>query len=376
MTHRRLDRTLIIMVLLAPLASSCDEAGSKRTAEDSVSQTGTTNPGVSDTTTASARPDYPVLAFENPVIDFGRMGDWEKRKATVTFRNAGSGSLTVNKVEPTCGCTSVGFDTSRTYGPDETGEIVLDFTPKGQGRQSKAVRVISNDPDERVRTITINADIIPALSATPRVLQLGRIPFRHQYTTGTTITALQPDIELDTITRSGDLAPHFSASIEPAGLDPQGRRTWRVEVVLDDRLPWGWFTGSMVVSGRIKSEDGEKPVKMNFALNGSAEGELAASDSMFRFMMVDAGDRTNRTVDLRRVDRQPFQVLGTRVTGRAAEGLAATASPLGSDGREWRIDLAGSVPSSSGVFKGEVLVQTDAPGQELIILRYSGVVRR
>ena len=376
MTDRRLDRTLIIMVLLAPLATSCDEAGSKKTAEESVSRTGTTTPAVSDTTTASPRPDYPVMAFENPVIDFGRMGDWENRKATVTFRNAGGGTLKVTKVEPTCGCTSVGFNTSLTYGPDETGEIVLDFTPKGRGQQSKIVRVLSNDADERVREITIKAEVIPALSASPRVLQLGRVPYRTTYSTGTTITALQPGIELDKITTSGGLAPHLTTSFGPSEPDAQGRTTWKIDAILDDRIPWGWFTGSMVVSGRIKTEDGTKPVKMNFTLNGSSEGEIAASDSMFRFMVVTAGNQGNRTVDLRRVDLKPFRVLGASVTGSNSDQMAATPSPLDPNGSNWRIDLGGTMPTSPGVFKGEVLVQTDVPGEEMIILRYSGVVRK
>ena len=373
MRCRTLDTSLLLMALLA-LVPGCDEAGTMKT------QTAPGSSSVPATTKSSGeqapRPDYPILAFDNPVIDFGSMGDWETRKATVTFRNAGGGTLKIAKVEPTCGCTSVGFDTSLTYGPDETGQIVLDFTPKGQGRQRKDVRVISNDPDERVRTIAINANIVPALSASPRVIQLGRVPYRVPYSTSTTITALQPGIELDKITRSGGLAPHFSATVNPSVPDAQGRETWKVDIVLDDRIPWGWFTGNMVVSGRISTEDGENPVKMNFALSGSAEGKLAASESMFRFMMVDAGERGNRTVDLRRVDLKPFSVLGATVTGRAADRLVATPTPLDANGSSWQIDLAGSMPSSPGVFKGEVLVRTDVPGEEAIILRYSGIVRK
>ena len=373
MRFHPLDHPLLVTMLLAAMATGCEDASTPATVPSAPTAATPTTP---ETAPEAARPDYPVLAFDNPVIDFGSMGDWERRQATVTFRNAGGGSLRITKVEPTCGCTSVGFDTTPTYGPDETGEIVLDFTPKGQGRQSKAVRVMSNDPDERVRTITIKADIAAALSADPRVLQLGRVPYRTPHSTSTTITALQPGIELESVTTSGELAPHLDAGVVPTGLDDQGRATWKVDVTLDDRIPWGWFTGSMVVSGRITDDEGTKPVKMNFALNGSAEGELAASDSMFRFMMVSGGQSGSRTVDLRRVDLKPFNVLGATVTGRAADGLVATPTPLDSSGSNWRIDLQGTMPTSSGVFKGEVLVQTDVPGEEAIILRYSGVVRK
>ncbi|MCP4835920.1 MAG: DUF1573 domain-containing protein [Phycisphaera sp.] len=361
-----------LLAVSASLAVGCDDGSNPKpadTIEVPVKQE-------ARVVAATDRADHPVLAFEQAEIDFGSIGDWETRKAKVTFKNAGGGLLRISKVEPTCGCTSVGFDTSLTYGPDETGEIMLDFTPKGQGRQRKDVRVVSNDPEERIRSIVIRAEVVPALSASPRVLQLGRIPYRETYSTGTTITGLQPGIELTSVSTSGVLAPHLSATLSPSGPDPEGRPTWRADVAIDDQVPWGWFTGSMVVSGRISTDDGMKPVKMNFTLNGSSEGELAASDSMFRFLMVDASTVHDRSIDLRRVDRQSFRVLGTKVLGPSADGLAAIASPLDPDGRNWRIELQGTVPSAPGTFKGEVLVQTDVPGEEGITLRYSGVVRR
>lgn len=367
----RLPEPILAAVVVTLLVACGGETPGPKTAPDAALGN-TTGADGSD----APRPDHPVLAFDRTVIDFGRMGDWEQRQAVVTFRNAGDGMLEVSKVEPTCGCTSVGFNPRLTYGADETGTIVLDFTPKGQGQQRKDVRVVSNDPDEPVRTVTITAQVIPALSASPRVLQLGRIPYRSRHATGTTLTALEPGVELDTITTSGGLAPHLSTSIRPTAPDDEGRPTWRVDVLIDDRVPWGWFTGTMVVSGRIRNDEGVKPVKMNFAFNGSAEGEIAASDSMFRFMMVDGGERGNRTVDLRRVDLEPFRVLGAVVAGSGSEGLVATPAPLDPDGRNWRVDLEGRMPSTPGVFKGEVVVQTDVPGEEVVILRYSGVVRR
>ena len=363
-------RPCSLLVAAAMLLGCTDDPGAPTPAASPTTAAATT-PG-----TNADRPDHPVLAFDESVIDFGRMGDWETRQAAVTFRNAGGGRLQVTKVEPTCGCTSVGFDTSPTYGPDETGRIVLDFTPKGQGRQSKAVKVLSNDPGAPVRTVTIKAEIVPALSASPRVLQLGRIPYRESYTTSTTLTALQPGIELSTVTIGGEAAPHLAATIAPGDADAQGRRTWKVDVVLDDRLPWGWFVGSMVVSGTKTDGAVQSPVKMNFAINGSAEGSLAASDSMFRFMMVDPGEDIDRSLELRRVDGQPFRVLGGQVTGRAATDLVPIFKPLDPAGTRWSIDLAGTSPASPGTFKGDVLMRTDVPGEEIVRLRYSGVVRR
>jgi len=336
----------------------------------------TSTPASTERTEATDTVPYAVLTLENPLVDFGRLADFDKRQATVTFRNSGGADLRVTKVEPTCGCTSVGFDTSRTYAPGEQGEITLAFTPKGQGPQTKAVRVLSNDPDEPVRLITIKADVVPSLAAEPRVLQLGRIPLGETFETGTTLTALRPGIDLRTVTLGGDLEPHARATITPAGQDAQGRDTWRVDVVLDDRLPWGWHTGSMVVSGLASTEDGSRPVSMNFAINGSAEGELRASDSMLRLMVVAPGSAVEKSIDLRRADGEPFRCTAATVAGDRTSGFAADVAPLDPDGRAWRLTLSGTAPTSPGSVIGSVLVSTDVAGEEAIPIRIGGVVRR
>jgi hypothetical protein len=322
------------------------------------------------------RPTYAVLTLENPIVDFGRLADFDKRRATVTFRNTGGADLRVTKVEPTCGCTSVGFDTTRIYAPGESGEITLAFTPKGQGTQTKSVRVLSNDPNVPVRLITIKADVVPSLSAEPRVLQLGRIPLGQRFETGTTLTALRPGIDLRTVTLGGDLKPYTTATIAPAGPDAQGRDTWRVDVVLDERIPWGWQTGSMVVDGVASTEEGDRPVTMNFAINGSAEGDLRATDSMLRLMVVAPGSTVEESIDLRRADGQPFRCSAAALEGDRTSGLAADVAPLDPDGRAWRVTLSGIAPTTPGSISGAVLVTTDVAGEETIAIRIGGVVRR
>ena len=328
-----------------------------------------------DAPPASA-PDRAVLELQDPIVDFGTLADFDKRQAVVAFRNAGAQPLRITKVEPTCGCTSVGFDTSRTYGPGEGGEITLAYTPKGQGPQSKAVRILSNDGERPVQNITIKADIVPSLTAEPRVLQLGRIPLGERFETGTTLTALRDDIDLRTVTLGGDLQPYVTATITPAGADTQGRNTWRVNVVLDERVPWGWQTGSMLVEGVAHTEDGDRPVTMNFAINGSAEGVLQATDSMLRLMVVAPGQEIEKSIELSRDDGEPFRCTAAAVEGERTGGFSADVAPLDPDGRAWRITLSGTAPTTPGSIVGAVLVTTDVPGEEAIALRIGGVVRR
>lgn len=321
-------------------------------------------------------PDYPRMTIENPTVAFGRMNDFETRTATVRFRNGGGKPLQVKKVEAACGCTSVGFDTSKIYAPDETGEIVLSFTPKGQGSQTKTVSVISTDPDEPLQTISITADIQPSLSAVPRILQLGRIPYGQASVANTTITALQPGIRLDTVKLSGDVGNGVTAELVPIDPASNGMPRWRVDVAFGQAHRWGWFAGSMIVSGKIEFEAETRPVKMNFAVNGSSEGTVVTEDSMFRFLMVQSSTDIDRSVDLRRSDGGVFRCLDATVVGGGSEGLTARLIPLDSQGIAWRVDLRGRSPGKPGSFLGEVFVRTDVAGEETIRLKYGGVVRR
>jgi hypothetical protein len=217
---------------------------------------------------------------------------------------------------------------------------------------------------------------VPSLTAEPRVLQLGRIPLGQRFETGTTLTALRPGIDLRTVTLGGDLKPYTTATIAPAGPDAQGRDTWRVDVVLDERIPWGWQTGSMVVDGVASTEEGDRPVTMNFAINGSAEGDLRATDSMLRLMVVAPGSTVEESIDLRRADGQPFRCSAAALEGDRTSGLAADVAPLDPDGRAWRVTLSGIAPTTPGSISGAVLVTTDVAGEETIAIRIGGVVRR
>lgn len=335
-----------------------------------------TTPTSSETTSSypSDRPDRPRLSIENPIVDFGQMGDYEQREAVVRFRNTGSQPLKIRAVRPTCGCTSVGFDTSRIYASGEEGEIVLAFTPKGSGKQQKMVSVVSSDSKMPVQEITIKAVIDASLAAEPRVLRQNRVPYRETSTGETILTALRPGIMLDDVTLSGDLGPGVTARIAPIEPDAQGRARWRATVEFGSDMRWGWFAGSMLAKGTIETKDGPQPVKMNFAVNGSVEGLVNAADSMFRFLSVRPSTEIEKSVDLTRTDGRPFRCLGVEVRGGGSENLTATPVPLTPDGTQWRIDLQGRAPAKAGSFLGEVFVQTDVPGEEVVRLKYGGVV--
>ena len=99
-----------------------------------------------------------MLYIENPRVDFGPVADYETRTAKIRFVNAGDQVLDVSRVQPTCGC--VFRPSPRSFSLSEKlTEIELTFKPKGSGKQTKLVKVHTNDPINPVQTIEIKADV-------------------------------------------------------------------------------------------------------------------------------------------------------------------------------------------------------------------------
>ncbi len=372
---RTINATIMLLFLGSGL-SGCGDAETPTT--PAASSTSTQPAAVTPSAQSPAAPATPILTFTNPIIEFGDVADYETREARAAFTNTGTGPLQVTNVAPTCGCTSVGFDTSRIYGPGESGEIVLKFTPKGSGQQSKMVRIRSTDPKTPVQNVTIKANVLASLSATPRVLISKRIPYREKSTQSTVITALRPGINITKAPMTGGLEQYVDTTIEPLGPDAQGRETWRVSVDFPDDLPWGWHSGNLAIQGDFVDDQGvTNPVKMNMAVNGNATGQLEPSINMLRLGALMPGDQISRNITLSRRDGEPFEVIGDpTVEGGGLGVIRVSVAPVDPSKTVWRIEAKGAAPARIGTIAGNLLLQTDVPGEEMIAVRYAGVVQQ
>jgi|GEM_PF-301515 len=65
------------------------------------------------------------------------------------FTNVGDGSLKIEKVKPTCGCTAADYS-DKPVAPGEKGFITVEFNAKSPGNFNKSVTVFSNASDKPV----------------------------------------------------------------------------------------------------------------------------------------------------------------------------------------------------------------------------------
>lgn len=70
----------------------------------------------------------PQIDFGDPFHDFGEVERGEKVGHTFEFQNVGSGTLKVERVKASCGCTPMRPARAVFIGPREKGELPLDCT--------------------------------------------------------------------------------------------------------------------------------------------------------------------------------------------------------------------------------------------------------
>jgi hypothetical protein len=141
-------KKILVMAIVAMSFSACQQNGSKTAAAGR----GTSGTSVSSTSVSSsintaltpAPADAPVLTFEKPGYDFGKIKEGEKVHYNFKFKNTGKSPLIITNATATCGCT-IPEPPKDPIQPGAEGiiKVVFDSTGKS-GMQDKVITVTSN----------------------------------------------------------------------------------------------------------------------------------------------------------------------------------------------------------------------------------------
>ncbi len=111
---------------------------------------------------AFAQHNGPHISFDKIVHDYGKLKEQGGiAKYKFEFTNTGSAPLILNKVRPTCGCTSSDY-TKKPVNPGEKGFVSAEYNPKNRpGPFSKTIRVYSNSAENPNVVLRIKGDVKP-----------------------------------------------------------------------------------------------------------------------------------------------------------------------------------------------------------------------
>ncbi|MBN1699885.1 MAG: DUF1573 domain-containing protein [Spirochaetales bacterium] len=116
------------------------------------------------------------IRFEKAVHDFGEVEEGTDVRHSYVFENTGTGTLTIEYVQPSCVCMSaLGWD--RTVKPGEKGEIsVLFKTPRFNGDVTKTVFVRTDlpPPFDEVR-LELKGKVVIPIEIVPLNTWLGEV---------------------------------------------------------------------------------------------------------------------------------------------------------------------------------------------------------
>lgn len=102
----------------------------------------------------------PIASISEKKWNFGEIKQGDVVKHQFEVKNTGKSELIIRKVKASCGCTAI-KPAKTILAPGETTLIAAEFNSKGKsGRQTKTVRIVSNDPKNTSMTLMITGNVL------------------------------------------------------------------------------------------------------------------------------------------------------------------------------------------------------------------------
>ncbi len=102
----------------------------------------------------------PVLDLPKTQFDFGKVTEGKVVDHIFSIKNSGDETLSIKEVKTSCGCTATVLSKKELAPGEETTLKVELNTANRSGKMSRNVTIISNDPKEPQKYLTIYADIL------------------------------------------------------------------------------------------------------------------------------------------------------------------------------------------------------------------------
>ena len=208
----------------------------------------------------AAEPGAPSIEVSDPVFDFGEVMEGSEVTHEFLVRNDGKGTLRIEQVRPSCGCTAAHYD--RTVPAGGTGKVTLRLDTRGyEGKLKKTATVLSNDPREPRLILTLQGAVKTLVDVGPLRSVVFRGPADQQIQKVIDLVGVKPfRIQKVETTLEGKVAHE----LEPL----ETGNGYRLK--LDNLAKQGSYAGAI----RITTDIAKKP-EITIRITGSIEGDIA-----------------------------------------------------------------------------------------------------
>jgi VCBS repeat-containing protein len=221
----------------------------------------------------------PKLQFEKMIYDFGTTSQVDRLQGTFVFTNAGDAVLTIQKPQPSCGCTVAGVK-PETLSPGEKGELTFSVNvPQAAGHIEKYITVPSNDTNNPSQRLTIKADLLKTYDVQPPQVLVDML--REGATTNVTFTVRRMDGQKLVLTKVVTDSPRLSARIE-MGAETNTPPSARIMVEVKATGKFGTFSDAL----RVYAADTNTPA-IRLSISGRVVGELTVTPETLHWSITD-----------------------------------------------------------------------------------------
>jgi len=294
----------------------------------------------------------------DPMFNFGTAPSGPPVKHVFKIRNAGTGTLTIDGVTTSCGCTAA-KPTKNSLAPGEESDIAVTFdTISEKGPSTRTITVVTNDPKQRQLDLTLKGDLRAQVEAAPPFVAFGIVKHGVEKTSRVTIADLVNDKELQVgpITNS---SVNVKVSQEPR---TDGKPGAMLTVTLLKSMPVGPFDDT------IKVTTSRAP--LNIAVYGTVTGDLTVSPAQVSFGIVPHHQSALRIVRLTNAGGQAINVLGVTSSNQS---VTAAVEPIKA-GKEYKVTLELRPNTPDGALRGAIAIRTDDPQETWVNVPFYGIV--
>lgn len=231
----------------------------------------------------------PHLELVPTSLDFGSLKQQETRDACVELTNTGDATITIRRVETTCGCMVPELD-MQELAPGQCTEMRVQFnSERFQGYQLKFIKIYTDSPRQRVIDYQIQANIMVPLYMEP-AQSLLRYPAINRGETHTlTYTFRSEEVAELEITPTAWPEDWLDVVVKP-GRTPQSK-------VVDFTIRAGSPTGTYRELIKLRTNVDATPV-VNLEADVLIAGDLILKPERVRLNRVRPGQTLNARIEV------------------------------------------------------------------------------
>ncbi|MFT7670687.1 MAG: hypothetical protein ACI8X5_003398, partial [Planctomycetota bacterium] len=219
---------------------------------------------------------------------------------------------------------------------------------------------------------TIRATIKPFVTFSRQPLEFGVIEHSQAKSLRVTMRSTDPNLEIMNL-----VPAHKNLTVREVGHGDDG--SYELELTFDEGTPWGQMNCAVRASVRGSIRPGDEPVEHTAILNVTASvfGDLRVEPTMFLVGHVLPGRSFQKQAVLTNATGQPFQVLSVSVINSKPPGIRVRAEAINGDPSQgYNLIVNGDAGDYLGLIRGQVMVQTNIPGEIERQLALMGIVRQ